>query len=164
MKQSTNQVLAGALQDDCRAVLRGERTFGKGLVQAVYGLADGQGLILTVAQYETPRGTYIHVRPVFAFSAAFVTVTRLAAASAVTKAVPEFVFRRTIERLRGAGRLRGPGSISSCGWRLSERWPTRRLFPSTCLPGSRISRAMTKVHERVYSSPLSLTACGVLGE
>lgn len=56
------QVLAGALQDDCRAVLRGERTFGKGLVQAVYGLADGQGLIMTVAQYETPRGTYIHVR------------------------------------------------------------------------------------------------------
>lgn len=43
-------------------MLRGERTFGKGLVQAVYGLADGQGLILTVAQYETPRGTYIHVR------------------------------------------------------------------------------------------------------
>ncbi|CAM9210508.1 unnamed protein product, partial [Hapterophycus canaliculatus] len=56
------QVLAGALQDDCRAVLRGERTFGKGLVQAVYGLEDGQGLILTVAQYETPRGTYIHGR------------------------------------------------------------------------------------------------------
>ena len=59
------QVLAGALQDDCRAVLRGERTFGKGLVQAVYGLEDGQGLILTVAQYETPRGTYIHVRYVY---------------------------------------------------------------------------------------------------
>eukprot|EP00904_Undaria_pinnatifida_P001332 jgi/Undpi1/1119/HiC_scaffold_10.g04581.m1 len=57
---SSSEVLAGALQDDCRAVLRGERTFGKGLVQAVYGLADGQGLILTVAQYETPRGTYIH--------------------------------------------------------------------------------------------------------
>lgn len=65
-----DKVLAGALQDDCRAVLRGERTFGKGLVQAVYGLADGQGLILTVAQYETPRGTYIHVRPACAFSAA----------------------------------------------------------------------------------------------
>lgn len=58
----SRQVLAGALQDDCRAVLRGERTFGKGLVQAVYGLAGGEGLILTVAQYETPRGTYIHVR------------------------------------------------------------------------------------------------------
>ena len=59
------QVLAGALQDDCRAVLRGERPFGKGLVQAVYGLADGQGLILTVAQYETPRGSHIHVRSPF---------------------------------------------------------------------------------------------------
>lgn len=43
-------------------MLRGERTFGKGLVQAVYGLADGEGLIMTVAQYETPRGKYIHVR------------------------------------------------------------------------------------------------------
>lgn len=49
-------------------MLRGERTFGKGLVQAVYGLADGQGLILTVAQYETPRGAYIHVRPTLAFA------------------------------------------------------------------------------------------------
>lgn len=60
MSASASEVLAGALQDDCRAVLRGERTFGKGLVQAVYGLTDGSGLILTVAQYETPRGDYIH--------------------------------------------------------------------------------------------------------
>ncbi|CAM9993561.1 unnamed protein product [Ascophyllum nodosum] len=57
---SSSEVLAGALQDDCRAVLRGGITFGKGLVQAVYGLEDGEGLILTVAQYETPRGNYIH--------------------------------------------------------------------------------------------------------
>ena len=42
-------------------MLRGGITFGKGLVQAVYGLEDGEGLILTVAQYETPRGNYIHV-------------------------------------------------------------------------------------------------------
>ncbi|CAN0187168.1 unnamed protein product [Discosporangium mesarthrocarpum] len=56
---SASEVLAGALHDDCRALLRGDRTFGKGLIQAVYGLSDSSGLILTVAQYVTPRGTNI---------------------------------------------------------------------------------------------------------
>ncbi|CAM9535163.1 unnamed protein product [Chrysoparadoxa australica] len=53
---SASEVLASALQDDCRALLQGSKSFGKGLIQAVYGLADGSGLILTVAKYETPRG------------------------------------------------------------------------------------------------------------
>ena len=36
------------------------KTFGKGLVQAVRGLADGSGLTVTIAKYLTPKGTDIH--------------------------------------------------------------------------------------------------------
>lgn len=56
---SASEVLAGSLHDNCRAVTLGSRSFGKGLIQAVYGLKTGQGLVLTVARYVTPSGTDI---------------------------------------------------------------------------------------------------------
>jgi carboxyl-terminal processing protease len=56
---SASEVLAGSLHDNCRAVLMGEKTFGKGLIQAVYGLKNGAGLVLTVARYVTPSGSDI---------------------------------------------------------------------------------------------------------
>lgn len=51
---SASEILAGALKDNCRAVLAGERTYGKGLIQSVYALSDGTGLVLTVGKYLTP--------------------------------------------------------------------------------------------------------------
>lgn len=57
---SASEVLSGALRDNCRAVIMGDRSFGKGLVQAVYGLKNGYGLVLTVAKYLTPGGTDIN--------------------------------------------------------------------------------------------------------
>ena len=57
---SASEVLSGALRDNCRAVVMGDRSFGKGLVQAVYGLKNGYGLVLTVAKYLTPGGTDIN--------------------------------------------------------------------------------------------------------
>lgn len=56
---SASEILAGALKDNCRAVLVGRRTYGKGLIQSVYELSDASGLILTVGKYLTPRGTDI---------------------------------------------------------------------------------------------------------
>jgi carboxyl-terminal processing protease len=56
---SASEVLAGSLHDNCRAVLMGETSFGKGLIQAVYGLKNGAGLVLTVARYVTPSGNDI---------------------------------------------------------------------------------------------------------
>lgn len=56
---SASEVLAGALHDNCRATVMGENSFGKGLIQAVYGLQNGGGLVLTVAKYVTPGGTDI---------------------------------------------------------------------------------------------------------
>jgi C-terminal processing protease CtpA/Prc len=54
---SASEVLAGALHDNCRAVLMGDKSFGKGRIQAVYGLDNGAGLVLTVARYVTSGGT-----------------------------------------------------------------------------------------------------------
>jgi carboxyl-terminal processing protease len=51
---SASEILAGALQDSGRAVLVGEQTFGKGLIQSLFSLSDGAGLAVTVAKYETP--------------------------------------------------------------------------------------------------------------
>jgi carboxyl-terminal processing protease len=52
---SASEILAGALQDNGRAQLIGEKTFGKGLIQSLFELPDGSGLAVTVAKYETPN-------------------------------------------------------------------------------------------------------------
>ena len=57
---SASEILSGSLQDNSRAELVGQKTFGKGLVQAVRGLSDGSGLTVTIAKYLTPKGTDIH--------------------------------------------------------------------------------------------------------
>jgi hypothetical protein len=56
---SASEILAGALQDHDRAVVVGRRTFGKGLVQEEFPVADRGALRLTVARYYTPSGRSI---------------------------------------------------------------------------------------------------------
>jgi len=57
---SASEIVAGALKDTKRAVIVGEKTFGKGSVQSVLELRDGEGLRLTTARYYTPGGLTIH--------------------------------------------------------------------------------------------------------
>lgn len=53
---SAAEIVASALRDNCRAPLVGARTFGKGLIQSVYELSDGSGLVMTVGTYVRPSG------------------------------------------------------------------------------------------------------------
>jgi carboxyl-terminal processing protease len=57
---SAAEIVAGAMRDTRRAVIVGEKTFGKGSVQSVIELDNGEGLRLTTARYYTPGGVTIH--------------------------------------------------------------------------------------------------------
>ncbi|HEX4854778.1 S41 family peptidase [Arenimonas sp.] len=59
---SAAEVLAGALRDHRRALLMGSRTFGKGSVQTVVPLENGDSIKITTARYYTPRGRSIQAR------------------------------------------------------------------------------------------------------
>lgn len=57
---SASEVLTLALRDYERAVVVGEKSYGKGIVQSVYPFNDGSGMSMTIAKYYSPKGTCIH--------------------------------------------------------------------------------------------------------
>ncbi len=61
---SASEIVSGALQDDRRAIVVGEKTFGKGSVQVVMPVGDGEALRLTVARYYLPSGRTIQAKGV----------------------------------------------------------------------------------------------------
>jgi carboxyl-terminal processing protease len=59
---SAAEIVAGALQDQHRAIVVGQKSFGKGSVQSLLPLSNGDGLRLTTARYYTPSGNSIQAR------------------------------------------------------------------------------------------------------
>jgi carboxyl-terminal processing protease len=59
---SASEILAGALQDNGRAIIMGTQSYGKGSVQSIIPLRDGYGLKLTTARYYTPKGRSIQAK------------------------------------------------------------------------------------------------------
>lgn len=57
---SASEILTGALKDYGRAVVVGEKSYGKGIVQTTVPFTDGAGMSLTIAKYYTPSGVCIH--------------------------------------------------------------------------------------------------------
>ncbi len=57
---SASEIVTGAIKDYKRGTIIGQKTFGKGIVQEVIPLEGGDAIKLTVAQYFTPNGNYIH--------------------------------------------------------------------------------------------------------
>ena len=57
---SALELVTAALHDNCRAIVMGEKSFGKGVIQSVYGLQNGAALIMTDGKYLTPSGKDIN--------------------------------------------------------------------------------------------------------
>lgn len=57
---SAAEILAGAIKDYDKGTILGTTTFGKGIVQRIFGLSDGSAIKLTVSHYYTPNGNDIH--------------------------------------------------------------------------------------------------------
>lgn len=57
---SASEIFAGAIKDYEYGTLVGKKTFGKGIVQSIITLEDGDALKITTAKYFTPKGNYIH--------------------------------------------------------------------------------------------------------
>ena len=103
---SASEILAGALQDNERATLIGQRTFGKGLIQSLFELPDGAGLAVTVAKYETPNRHDIHkhgIEPdLVVEQESFLTYSRLATEK-------DEQYQAAVKFLRGDGVLANAG-------------------------------------------------------
>jgi carboxyl-terminal processing protease len=57
---SASEILSSAMQDNARAKLAGSKTFGKAVIQTVEELDDGSAVVVTIAQYQTPKKTNIN--------------------------------------------------------------------------------------------------------
>jgi carboxyl-terminal processing protease len=117
---SASEIVSGAMQDWDRALIIGETSFGKGLVQRQYGLKNGGALLLTVARYYTPSGRLIQRD----YTDKEKYLSELAEeidaeAEADTTARPEYK--------TAAGRIVHGGGGVTPDVRLSERWNWSKL-------------------------------------
>jgi carboxyl-terminal processing protease len=134
---SASEIVAGALQDHGRALILGERTFGKGSVQTIVPLSDGSGLRVTTALYYTPAGRSIQAKgivPDVHVPSGAVTVLRPRSPHGQTREEDlqrHFEMDQTEEGQRGA-EPEGPAEDLQLeravellkGWKIFQSWGT----------------------------------------
>ncbi len=94
---SASEIVAGALQDHRRAIIMGEKTFGKGSVQTILPMENGSALKLTTARYFTPSGVSIQAEGI----TPDIQVARLKVAAAEAQTSSRIKERDLPKHLRG---------------------------------------------------------------
>ena len=146
---SAAEIVSGALQDHDRALIVGETTFGKGLVQTVYNLSENSGLALTTYHYYTPSGRLIQrnyegVSLYDYYNHAGASRTRLCAiarSSSLTQAAPSTAAAASLPTKRSR-HPKPTASRTNCF--LRTRSSTSRPSTSPITPSTRTSRSMTR--------------------
>ena len=145
---SASEIVSGALQDHDRALVVGETTFGKALVQSVYRISEGAGLALTTARYYTPSGRLIQ-RPWDGTFDEYLTYTlprsgRAARAQGrraeVHRRRPQGLQRRRHRARQALGRARSKASTRRASAARSTRRQTFADF-AAALHGAKATRA-----------------------
>jgi carboxyl-terminal processing protease len=144
---SASEILAGALQDNKRAVVVGELTFGKGLVQCQYPLSDSSAIRLTVARYYTPSGrqiqrlyrkgvagrehyyqdamTNILPQKLFAHPDSLVYVKNSDVVVYKTSSLPLMVTSLAVEKIKGESKL---SALKDAGGIIPDFWVNNRVY------------------------------------
>ncbi len=110
---SASEIVSGAMQDHDRAVIVGETTFGKALVQSVYRISEGAALALTTARYHTPSGRMIQ-RPWDGTFDEYLTYTSRAQNAPAERSAADLKYTDAGRKVYGGGgvepdhRLEGP--------------------------------------------------------
>ena len=162
---SAAEIVSGALQDHDRALIVGETTFGKGLVQTVYNLSENTGLALTTYHYYTPSGRLIQrnyegvsLYDYYNHAAAGPLPTpRTARSSSLTRAAPSTAAAASRPTKRSSP-PRPTASRTSCSIRTSSSTSRRSMWPRT--PWTRTSRSTTRSSPTSKSSSPARTSTG----
>jgi carboxyl-terminal processing protease len=153
---SASEIVAGALQDHDRAVIVGETTFGKALVQSVYPISEGAALALTTARYYTPSGRLIQ-RPWDGAFDEYLTYAARAQNSAAERPASDLKYTDSGRKVYGGGgiepdhRLEGPIEGFNPG-RFARGLYARQVFASFAQKFSAVgdTRIAVEARERKF--------------
>jgi carboxyl-terminal processing protease len=149
---SASEIVSGALQDHDRAVIVGETTFGKALVQSVYRISEGAALALTTARYYTPSGRMIQ-RPWDGTFDEYLTYTSRAQGAAPERSAADLKYTDAGRKVYGGGgvepdhRLEGPVEGFNPG-RFARLLFARQVFASFAQKFSAVGDTRISVEAR----------------